>query len=417
MSVFDRDGGDHRRDIRPQPWRGSRVAETVPRIGVEAMVAAWMQCVFLSAPDVTKRRIAYIGLKVPAMKVELPSQQRQDRCLPAFLQIGMQKSGTSTLSHLMAMHPAIRSPKQKELAFLEDLERPFCGTELMRNATQSNSPVWYDYLDRFAHITQNDYETTGAITGEWDARTLACTCCASLVHMQLPHVRLIVILRDPVSRALSRFVEGFFFHRQTASGHAFDYEQSANTTERWLADAYDAFDKAARDGLSKLGKCLATAGTSERGGTFGHTSLLCASKDNVYGWSLYHLFLRHWLAYFSHDALLVLYLDNLKADKLKEMRKVEAHLGLSAHSYPGTELIETYNTAGRYGWSKTHRSTRDVPEHQVHEDAKEKCEQPHRSFYHMSVVALHQMAQQGLINSVPQKWLARYLLLTTRTVA
>ena len=45
------------------------------------------------------------------------------------------------------------------------------------------------------------------VTGEWSATYLQCWCCAPAAKAALPSARIIVILRDPIERAHSRFKE------------------------------------------------------------------------------------------------------------------------------------------------------------------------------------------------------------------
>ena len=45
------------------------------------------------------------------------NQEPSNICQPAFLVIGAQKSGTSTLAHLMGQHPQIKKPTTKEILF------------------------------------------------------------------------------------------------------------------------------------------------------------------------------------------------------------------------------------------------------------------------------------------------------------
>lgn len=99
---------------------------------------------------------------------------------PEFLIIGAQKAGTSSLFALLAQHPQLKLPVQKELHYF-DLH-------------YSRGDAWYS----------NQFPA-GARSGEASPYYLFHPYAARRVAEKLPNARLVVLLRDPVLRALSHY--------------------------------------------------------------------------------------------------------------------------------------------------------------------------------------------------------------------
>ncbi len=111
------------------------------------------------------------------------------RPLPTFLIIGAQKAGTSWLERNLRRHPEVFLASPKEVHFFDQPDNLARGLE------------WYEGFFR-------DAGEAKAI-GEATPNYLGVTFRAHRAHMartirsMLPQVRIIVVLRDPVSRAFS----------------------------------------------------------------------------------------------------------------------------------------------------------------------------------------------------------------------
>ncbi len=101
---------------------------------------------------------------------------------PNFLGIGVQKGGTSTLHSLLSKHPDVFLPASKELHYF--------------TLHYSHSNTWYQ--DHFKDSRL--HQMRGEITPYYIFHPLA----PARIHANFPFVRLIVLLRDPVERALSQ---------------------------------------------------------------------------------------------------------------------------------------------------------------------------------------------------------------------
>ena len=105
---------------------------------------------------------------------------------PDFLIIGTQRGGTTTLHHLLSVHPQIRMADVKELHFF--------------NRSYSKGINWYEKNFKDGDISPK------LIRGEATPAYLFHPLVPERVAKHLPDVKLIVMLRDPVIRAFSQFM-------------------------------------------------------------------------------------------------------------------------------------------------------------------------------------------------------------------
>ena len=123
--------------------------------------------------------------------------------LPNFLIIGAAKSGTTSLHFYLQQHPEIFMCPRKDTFYFD-----FDGQEPDYSGPGDNE--WYkDYA-----VTQRqDYEAlfAGILTekalGESCAGYLYDSKAPARIHRHIPHAKLIAVLRDPVERAYSSFLQ------------------------------------------------------------------------------------------------------------------------------------------------------------------------------------------------------------------
>ncbi len=121
--------------------------------------------------------------------------------LPNFLIIGAAKAGTTALHEYLQQHPQIYMTPTKETNFFafEGEEINFQG--IGDNALQEFSITdWETYQAQFAGVT------TEKAIGEACPSYLYYPQAASRIKHYIPDVRLIVILRNPVTRAYANFL-------------------------------------------------------------------------------------------------------------------------------------------------------------------------------------------------------------------
>lgn len=123
--------------------------------------------------------------------------------MPNFLIIGAAKSGTTSLHYYMDQHPEIyMSPRKDTFFFNFDGRQPDYG-----------GPGDNEWYRDFAVIDRNEYEalfegvTDEKAVGEACAKYLYDPQAAKRIHDYIPDTKLIAILRNPVDRAFSSYMQ------------------------------------------------------------------------------------------------------------------------------------------------------------------------------------------------------------------
>jgi hypothetical protein len=143
----------------------------------------------------------------------------QQSRLPDFLGLGVQKGGTTTLHTLLAAHPQLMLPESKELHFF--------------SLHYGRGEDWY--RQQFAAATPN--QRCGEITPYYIFHPLV----PERIQRCCPKARLIVLLRDPVERALSQF-----FHSQRLGLETLPLEKALAAESDRLKDADEALRRGVR---------------------------------------------------------------------------------------------------------------------------------------------------------------------------
>lgn len=115
---------------------------------------------------------------------------------PDFLVIGAQKCGTTWLSAMLKQHPEIRSPRKKELQFFT------YKYDLGISWYRKQFPATADN-EKCGEFTPNYFWTSDNANGASPPDTHFRT--PERVKKHYPDVKLILLLRDPVSRAVSAY--------------------------------------------------------------------------------------------------------------------------------------------------------------------------------------------------------------------
>ena len=130
--------------------------------------------------------------------------------LPHFLGLGVQKGGTTSLHRLLEQHQKVFLPNAKELQYF--------------SLHYAKGDEWY--RSHFAEAGSN--QLCGEITPYYFFHPEAHKRIAKL----LPKARLIVLLRDPVDRALSQY-----FHSKRLGLEPLDLEEALEAEESRLRGA------------------------------------------------------------------------------------------------------------------------------------------------------------------------------------
>ena len=193
--------------------------------------------------------------------------------LPDFLGIGTQKGGTTSLQKLLEQHPDAFLPITKEVQYF--------------TLHYNESEQWYR-----EHFQQaNSKQICGEITPYYLFHPEA----PQRIHALIPKARLIVLLRDPVERALSQY-----FH-------------------------------ARRLGFEELDLEAALAAESERlasGDPYSH------QKHSYLSRSRYELQLQRYQRLFAHQQLLILRSEDFFEKTEQSWKNIQDFLGLRESPLP-----------------------------------------------------------------------------------
>jgi hypothetical protein len=219
------------------------------------------------------------------------------RMLPDFIIIGSEKCGTTSLYDYMIKHPLIISAKTKEIHYF-DIN--YLG-------------LWW-YRSHFPTIFQKIFKKS-CITGEATPYYLYHPLVAKRILMDIPKVKLIVILRDPVSRAYSQYHDNLKKNQEVLS-----------------------FENAIRNENIRI------IGEKEK-----------IIKNSNYHSESYWLFsyiskgiyvnqLKDWLKFFDRDKILILDSFDLQSNPQEVLNRVYSFLGISAYS----SMVKNKKNVGKY---------------------------------------------------------------------
>lgn len=116
--------------------------------------------------------------------------------LPTFLLIGAMKAGTTALHGLLAQHPDIAMSEPKELNF-------FLGPAKVGSAHGWHQGNWHRGLDWY----RSHWRTPAPARGESSPGYTSPSHpqAADRIRRTLPGARLVLVVRDPVDRAVSQY--------------------------------------------------------------------------------------------------------------------------------------------------------------------------------------------------------------------
>jgi hypothetical protein len=233
-----------------------------------------------------------------------------------FIIIGAQKAGTSSLFHYLRHHPEVAVPAGKEAPFFSHDFEYARGFAAYMNDLQGEiahpdpSSKWGTVTP---HYTAGNvwYADTEA-RRSYDERTVPLR-----IRDQLPNVRLIAILRDPVERAVSG-------HRELVM-LGFDRRSFDTAVDDLLHE----------DALERARTCPELA-----------TSYVV--------WGEYGRILKGYFDVFPHEQLLVVFTDELHAAPARLLGRIQDFIGVKGDYLPDN-LGERYNAGidvRQFSWTR-----------------------------------------------------------------
>lgn len=123
--------------------------------------------------------------------------------VPSFILIGAQKAGTTWLWDNLKQHPDVALPKAKEIHFFGGVENYRKGSDwyyqhfqevpLTKVTGEASTTYLYDYLPYWDN-------PSGKLTHDH-----SLPCIPELILKELPKIKILVLLRNPISRAVSAY--------------------------------------------------------------------------------------------------------------------------------------------------------------------------------------------------------------------
>ncbi len=202
--------------------------------------------------------------------------KRASLILPTFIGCGVPKAGSTTLWKLLSLHPEIGMSRRKEIYFFVQEGDRICGVTVGGgHANYTKGLGWYaEHFGEFADRRER---------GEISPWYFASPEVRLRIKQDLPQVKLLFVLRDPVERMYSYFRE-----------HQRHYWGPRKETLRDFAQVEQS-------------KWLLT--------------YVCLSE--------YYHHLVHWYEDFGEDRILIILFDDLKQDQLKVLNDIARFLKIS----------------------------------------------------------------------------------------
>jgi hypothetical protein len=253
---------------------------------------------------------------------------------PRFLIIGTQKGGTVSLRKYLARHPNLVPARKKEIGYFD------------QDTLYRRGEGWYH-----GHFPLPHRLGRHGVTFEATPEYLYYPEAAQRIFSYDPHLKLIVLLREPVERAFSAW-NMFRSLRQ----------EQPDYLRRMLPEC----DPMLRDSLSRMlsGDAFPTFDEAVREEIEGIRSGSAALEPGYVRRGVYHQQLRRFLKCFAREQILILESDRLKQDLNKVLGEVFRFLNLPVTDETPADLPLLHR--GRY-------------EHQISDDARALLREFYRS--------------------------------------
>ena len=267
--------------------------------------------------------------------IDLKSERGSAEPAPHFLIIGAQKAGTTSMYEYLAAHPLVIRGKRRETHFL-DWRWP-TGPRTSQLSPKDLRRCWHE---TFFDVDQH-YEHPSLIAGDSTPSYLLASHLAipRLQRMGITKIPLVVMLRDPVDRALSHYA-------MIVDPNATPAQRRTRGTA-WLQASFQQVATQELHDLVSSGLLVPQDTTTVSFSTNFHvdptklTTVLSRLPNNHGSHSLllrglYAVQLEPWLAAFDPSTFVFVRCEDL-ADPVSaanELLKVQRHVGLREHPLP-----------------------------------------------------------------------------------
>jgi len=226
----------------------------------------------------------------------------KDRIKPTFIIIGAVRSGTTSLYEYLENHPNVLPPIKKETAFF--------------NYAYHENPKWYRmyFPSIYEKIDYHQSYEKFFISGEATPAYLIDPRVPSRISKILPDIKLIILLRNPIDRALSHF------HHNVLTGiEKLSFEQSI---------------KSERDRINSSFEKIKKEQSSYNENSISYFLRMLRFKPETYFKFSYlhtgHYFehLKNWFNVFSKEQLMIIKSEDFFDQPKMVFRQVQEFLGL-----------------------------------------------------------------------------------------
>ncbi|KAG2424194.1 hypothetical protein HXX76_014727 [Chlamydomonas incerta] len=252
---------------------------------------------------------------------------------------------------------SVGGPDQKDTHY-------FSGT----GSKWDDQPLCDNEIEPYLRLTaaaRRRRNSTNLQVGDFSPTHFHCLCCAASLRMANPSMKVVVLLRDPVARALSKFLElkqqrhlsSFYMDALEIYSYTFvSYVEAELAVMRRCSDTARRF----RSSASPRSRLLAAAGRRPRGAAMPRgwgagwdmgqwMEAQCYARSSILGWSMYDVFLENYAAQFGWRQMKVVYTHDLLTAPNDTLHAVEDFLGAPrARLHPNDKLDDLVNTRDCY---------------------------------------------------------------------
>ncbi len=218
---------------------------------------------------------------------------------PDFLIIGFRKCGTTSLYAYLASHPKILPAVTKEIQYF----------------TYSTTKDIEYYLAHFPCITDANY-----MTGEASPSYIMFPGIAQKIASWFPNIKLIILLRNPIERAISSYYYRSKYLR-------YDPKQVEDMITQSIEKVPYALDKLVPLLKLKVEPAELIKNILKNDLLFSDANQILFNLMD----SFYIYYIKEWLNVFPRNQLLIMKSEDLFSNPSGSMRKVYEFLGLSDH--------------------------------------------------------------------------------------
>ena len=328
----------------------------------------------------------------------------EEHCLPHFAIIGASTS-TGRLKAALKEHPMIDS-NTKEVHFWNTPygTRASGGEMCEGHQSERGAAMLKAYVDALVpkRVKEGEWDSRdviptgtsydkdkhkGMVYGDWSDTSFSCSCCAKAMRNTLPRLRPIVVLSEPIERAMKRYaMENVDIHSDdTNAANYGGFGACAKTSK----SSVQAFKKMKKD----LNKCGGFSRSNE------DSLSQCLDAHPVLGASRYDHYLSLWKDAFP-DLLVLFDKDFSTKENLEATtRRVEDYLGLNEHDeYDFTQIWNAIEGLENNAKRKLYNNeTKTAIHDELHDDIR------------LSAIKnLREMAKHHDAPEIPSEWVEKY---------